>query len=76
MQVRRWVASDAKQSVANSQSENNDVNSVTYIEEAIVARKFKFWIELQINSFWCKFEDELICNKLSWVMSEAALSPL
>ena len=51
MQVRRWVASDAKQSVANSQSENNDVISVTYIEEAIVARKFKFWIELQINSF-------------------------
>ena len=44
MQVRRWVASDAKQSVANSQFENNDVISVTNIEETIAARELKFWI--------------------------------
>ena len=44
MQVRRWVASDAKQSVEISQFENNDVISVTDIEETIVARELKFWI--------------------------------
>ena len=35
---------ETKRSIANSQFENNDVISVTDIEETIVARELKFWI--------------------------------